>query len=280
MHLASWVQCNETVHLASWVQCNETLIDPVLLHDMETLIRVVELGRAARATAGVRVRQPLAEILVRVRNEAEMNGLKRLEDQLKEELNVKQVGYLDWTTDFVDYVVKPNLPLLGKRLGKQLPMLKQKLTTLDSREIVRNIRTQVETVLDLDGTSVHLEPEAFFIEVKSPDGYVAIEEQGYLAALNTQLTQQLIQEGLVRSCIRLLQEARKKAGLAISDRIQLGVQTSGILLDALGTHLETVRSEVLAEEICLYAIEAATYSEIVSIHGIEMQYWIKRSTVK
>lgn len=270
----------ESVHLASWVQCQETLIDPVLLHDMETLIRVVELGRAARATARVRVRQPLAEILVRVRNEAEMNGLKRLEDQLKEELNVKQVGYLDWTTDFVDYVVKPNLPLLGKRLGKRLPILKQKLTTLDSREIVRNIRTQVETVIDLDGTLVCLEPEAFVIEVKSPDGYVAIEEQGYLAALNTQVTQQLIQEGLVREAIRLLQDGRKKAGLAISDRIHLGVQTSGDLLDALNTHFETVRSEVLAEEICFRAIEAATYSEIVRVHNIEMQYWIEHSAVR
>lgn len=202
----------ESVHLADWVQCKETFIDPVLLCDMDTLIRVIELGRAARSTAGVKVRQPLAEILVRVQTETEIIGLKRFEDQLKEELNVKRVTYLDLTTDFVGYVVKPNLPLLGKRLGKQLPMLKQILVTMDSHEIVRNIRNREETAIDLDGTWVHFEPEAFLIEVKSPDGYVAIEEQGYLAALNTQLTPELIEEGLVRDTIRLLQEARKKQG--------------------------------------------------------------------
>jgi isoleucyl-tRNA synthetase len=255
--------------------------DPVLLRDMEILIHVVELGRAARSTAGIKVRQPLAEILVRVQTEAERSGLKRLEDQLKEELNVKQVTYLDLTTDLVDsdlvdYIVKPNLPLLGKRLGKQLPIFKQKLITLDSREIVRNIRNRVETVIDLEGTSVHLEPEAFLIEVKSPDGYVAIEEQGYLAALNTQLTPELIQEGLVRETIRLLQEGRKKAGLAVSDRIHLGLQPSGMLLDALKTHLETLKNELLAKEIDFDVLEAADFSETVQIHDIAMPYWIKR----
>lgn len=270
----------ESVHLAHWVNAEEDLIDTVLLHDMETLIRVVELGRAARSTAGVKVRQPLAEILVRVRTEAEMSGLRRLEDQLKEELNIKQVTYLDRTTDLLEYTIKPNLSLLGKRLGKQLPAFRQTLITLDSREIVRNIRNRAETVIDLEGTSVHFEPEAFLIEVKSPDGYVAIEEQGYLAALNTQLTPELIQEGLVRETIRLLQEGRKKAGLAISDRIYLGLQPSGILLDAFRTHFETLKNEVLAKEICFGALEAADFSETVQIHNIEMQYWIKRCTMQ
>jgi isoleucyl-tRNA synthetase len=270
----------ESVHLAHWVNGEEDWIDTVLLHDMETLIRVVELGRAARSTAGVKVRQPLAEILVRVRTEAEMSGLRRLEDQLKEELNIKQVTYLDRTTDLLEYTIKPNLSLLGKRLGKQLPAFRQTLITLDSREIVRNIRNRAETVIDLEGTSVHFEPEAFLIEVKSPDGYVAIEEQGYLAALNTQLTPELIQEGLVRETIRLLQEGRKKAGLAISDRICLGLQPSDILLDALKTHQETLKNEVLAKEICFGAIEAADFSETVQIHNIEMQYWIKRCTMQ
>ncbi|MDF5731156.1 MAG: class I tRNA ligase family protein [Rhizonema sp. PD38] len=266
----------ESVHLAHWVKFDTTLIDTVLLRDMETLIRIVELGRAARATAGVKIRQPLSEILVRVSNEAEMTGLKRLEEQLKEELNVKQVTYLDITADFVDYTIKPNLPLLGKRLGKQLPTLKQKLATIDNRAIVHNIRNWKETVINLDGELCHLEPEAFLIEVKSPSGYAAIEEHGYLAALNTQLTLELIQEGLVRDTIRFLQEARKKAGLGLSDRIHLGLKTSGILLEALEVHLKTVKSEVLAEEICFEEIEDAFYSECMKINEIEMICWITR----
>ena len=245
---------------------------------MDTLIRLVELGRAARSTAGVKLRQPLGELLVRVRTEAEMAGIKRFEAQLKAEINVKQVTYLDLATDFVDYTVKPNLPLLGKRLGKQLPILIQKLTTLDSREIVHNIRNQVETIIDLEGIMVHLEPEAFLIKAKSPDGYAAIEDQGYLAALNTHLTPELIQEGLMRQAIRHLQEARKNAGLAISDRIQLGVQTSGLVLDTLKAHRATVESEVLATEVRFDELTVADYSGTVTLHNTEMRYWIKRPT--
>jgi isoleucyl-tRNA synthetase len=241
----------ESVHLAQWPAADPALINAELLADMATLIRMVELGRSARSTAGVKVRQPLAEILVRLRSEAEQAGLQRLEDQLKEELNVKQVTYLDLTADFVDYTVKPNLPLLGKRLGKRLPVLTQTLATMDSREIVHNIRQGKATVLELAGESYALEPEAFFVEAKSPTGYAAVEDQGYLAALNTQLTPQLVQEGLVRDTIRLLQDVRKQAGLDVCDRISLALQTSGDLLAALQQHLETVKAEVLADEVTL-----------------------------
>jgi isoleucyl-tRNA synthetase len=264
----------ESVHLADWVEADPTLIDLGLLRDMETVVRVVELGRAARAIAGVKIRQPLAEILVRVRSEAEKAGLQRLESQLKEELNVKQVTYLDLTTDFVNYTVKPNLPLLGKRLGKRLSTLKRKLTELDSHEIVRNIRDGKVTQIELDGETYSFELEAFLIEVQSPEGYAAIEEQGYLAALNTQLTPELRQEGLVRDAIRLLQEARKKAGLALSDRIQLGLETSGDLLVALQVHLDTVKNEVLAERIEFAKIENAYYSEDMKVNQTEMICWM------
>ncbi|NEZ66290.1 isoleucine--tRNA ligase [Leptolyngbyaceae cyanobacterium CCMR0082] len=268
----------ESVHLAEWSPWEEEAIDAVLLQDMDILIRLVELGRAARSTAGVKLRQPLGELLVRVRTAAEMAGLKRFEAQLKAEINVKQVTYLELATDFVDYIVKPNLPLLGKRLGKQLPILIQTLTTLDSREIVHNIRNHVDTVIDLEGVLVHLEPEAFLIKAKSPDGYAAIEDQGYLAALNTHLTNELIQEGLMRQAIRHLQEARKNAGLAISDRIQLGLQTSGLVLDSLKAHRATVESEVLATEVRFDELVVADYSGAVTLHNTEMQYWIKRQT--
>ncbi|WP_278562908.1 DUF5915 domain-containing protein [Fischerella thermalis] len=266
----------ESVHLANWEKFDATLIDTNLLRDMETLIRIVELGRAARATAKVKIRQPLGEILVQVRNQAEIAGLKRLEEQLKEELNVKKVTYLDIATDFVDYTIKPNLPLVGKRLGKQVPALKKKLQTIDTREIVHNIREGKETVIHLDGKSYHLEPEAFLIEVNSLEGYAAIEEYGYLAALNTQLTSELIQEGVVREAIRLLQEIRKKAGLNLSDRIHLGLETSGTLLEALKAHPKIVKNEVLAQDIRFAQIKEACYNTCVNINDIQLRVTLQK----
>ncbi|WP_026736540.1 isoleucine--tRNA ligase [Fischerella sp. PCC 9605] len=257
----------ESVHLASWPQWDAALIDESAMRDMSTLMRIVELGRATRAMAGVKTRQPLPEMLVRVQSEAELLGLKCLEDQLKEELNVRSVTYLDVTADFVDYTVKPNLPLLGKRLGKKLPKLRKALATLDTREIVDNIRDGKETAIELDGELYHFEPEAFLIEAQSPKNYVALEEYGYLVALNTQLTKELIQEGLVRDAIRLLQNARKQAGLEVSERIELGVKTSGDLLESLNVHLELVKNEVLAVEIYFEELENAYYHQQIDVNG-------------
>lgn len=267
----------ESVHLASWVQPDADAIDESLMQDMSTLIKIVELGRAARSLAGVKTRQPLPEVLVRVQNEIELIGLKGLEDQLKEELNVKSVTYLDLTADFVNYTVKPNLPLLGKRLGKLLPKFREILTTLDTNEIVRNIRDRKETIIELEGKSYCFEPEAFLIEAQSPENYVALEEYGYLAALNTQLTPELIQEGLVRDAIRLLQNVRKQAGLEISDRISLGIETSGELLESLKMHLELVKNEVLAQEITFAELASPDYCDRLEVNDTPIAVSLRKS---
>ncbi len=257
----------ESVHLTSWPQWDATLIDDSLMRDMNALVRIVELGRAARATAGVKTRQPLPEVLIRVQSETELAGLKNLEDLLKEELNVKSVTYLDVKADFVDYNVKPNLPLLGKRLGYLLPAFKKVLETFDNRKIVHNIREGKETVIELDGTPYHFEPEAFLIQAQSPNNYVALEEYGYLAAINTQLTPELIQEGLIRDTIRLLQNARKQAKLEVTAKIDLGIKTSGVVLEALKVHLELVKNEVLARNINFEELENPDYREQIDVNG-------------
>ncbi|MDF1523607.1 MAG: isoleucine--tRNA ligase, partial [Trueperaceae bacterium] len=122
-----------SVHLVAWPTVTEGAIDEDLLRDMRTLQRVVELGRAARAASGHKVRQPLPEVLVRVPSEVELEGLRRLEDALRDELNVKAVRYLEPTAAFVDYDVKPHLPKVGKRLGKRVPAVRAALAAADGR---------------------------------------------------------------------------------------------------------------------------------------------------
>lgn len=257
----------ESVHLASWPQADASLIDDALLRDMNALVRVVELGRGARALSKVKTRQPLPEVLVRVRSREELAGLKRLEPQLLEELNVKRVTYLDPTADFVAYDVKPNLPRIGKRFGKLIPALKKAIGETDGREVARNVREGRETVLMLDGEEHRLEPEAFLLDAKSPEGYAALEERGYLAALNTQLTPRLLQEGLARDAIRLVQNARKNAGLEVSDTIYLSLEAAGALAEALKTHHATIRSEVLADELTFEPLREVAYSEQAEVEG-------------
>lgn len=267
----------ESVHLSRWPEADAALIDDTLLRDMNALVRVVELGRGARAASKVKTRQPLPEVLVRVRSAEELEGLKRLEPQLLEELNVKRATYLDVHADFVAYDVKPNLPLIGKRFGKLIPALKTAIAGLDGREIAKNVREAQDTVLILNGEEYRLEPEAFLLDAKSPDGYAALEERGYLAALNTQLTPELVQEGLARDVMRLVQNARKNAGLEVSDTIRLSLNTSGDLRAAVEAHRETIRAEVLADELDLGLLENAVYSESAEIEGTPLTISLSKS---
>jgi len=257
----------ESVHLASWPEADAALIDDTLLRDMNALVRVVELGRGARAASKVKTRQPLPEVLVRVRSAEELAGLRRLEPQLLEELNVKKATYLGVTADFVAYDVKPNLPLVGKRFGKLIPALKKAIQETDGRSIAKNVREGRQTALTLDGQEYSLEPEAFLLDAKSPEGYAALEERGYLAALNTRLTPELVREGLARDVIRMVQNARKNAGLQVSDFITLSLQTEGDVLEAVEKHRETIQNEVLAGELSFEPLRDAAYSEQAEVEG-------------
>ena len=236
-----------SVHLTEWPLADPERIDEPLMRDMEALVRVVELGRAARAQSGVKVRQPLPTVLVRARDEAELGGIRRLEDQLLDELNVKTVRYLDPTDAFVDYDVKPNLPLLGRRLGAKIPALRAALSEADGREIAAAVGAGRPVTVTLDGEPVELEPEAFLLDARSPEGYAAVEDRGYLAALDVTVTPELKREGLARDVVRMLQNARKNAGFEVSDRIEVTwASDDPELAAALEAHRDAVADEVLA----------------------------------
>jgi isoleucyl-tRNA synthetase len=270
----------DSIHLTTWPQHDEALIDEDLIRDMRALVRVVELGRSARAASGIKTRQPLPEVLVRVRSEPELAGLKRLEHHLLEELNVKSAQYLDVATDFVEYDVKPNLPRIGKRLGKLVPVLRKALQEISGKEIAANVREGKETVINLEGEPQAFEPEAFLLDARSPHGYAAVEERGYLAALNTTLTPELLQEGLVRDLIRLIQNARKNAGFEVSDTILLGIDGPQEVVTAVTAHLKTVQQEVLAQDVRLSPLAEASYAEEVAIDDSHLKLFLAKLEVR
>jgi isoleucyl-tRNA synthetase len=196
------------------------------------------------------VRQPLPEVLVRVPSGAELEGLKRLEDALRDELNVKAVRYLEPTAGFVDYAVKPNLPVVGRRLGKRIPEIRAALATIDGRAVAAAVAEGRPVELDLEGGAVALEPDELLLDARSPEGYAAVEEKGYLAALRTELTPELRREGLMRDAVRLVQDARKQAGLEVADRIELALSADGAEAgEALAEHRAALAAEVLALDV-------------------------------
>ncbi len=267
----------ESVHLCDWPVADATLVDAQLLDSVRVLQRLVELGRSARAESGIKTRQPLPGLLVRVRSQGEQEGLKRLEDELREELNVKEVTYLDVAADFVDYAVRPNLPLVGKRVGRHIPELRRVLADLDARALARRIREGENTELVLGGETFSFEPEAFLLDARSPEGYSASEDKGYLAALDTRLTPELVSEGRAREVVRLVQNARKNAGLDVSDRISLELVAEGELADAIAEHGATIAGEVLASGLGSVLSGEGVYTEDAEVDSLAVTIRLRRA---
>ncbi|MFA5593881.1 MAG: isoleucine--tRNA ligase [Trueperaceae bacterium] len=273
-------QAPDSVHLAPWPVANEAHMDADLEHAMRALIRLVELGRSARAASGVKLRQPLPEVLVRVREASELEGVQRLADQLLEELNVKAVRFLAVEDTFVDYTLKPNLPRLGKRVGKLIPQLRAALAELDGREVAANVAAKRNTVVQLADQTLELEPEDLLLDPQSPEGYAAVEERGYLVALDTRVSAELRREGLVRDAVRLVQNGRKSAGLEVSDRIALFVEAEGQLLQALEEHSDTLAREVLAVELTLGSLLEGAYTEETDVDGERFAFSLRTTSVR
>lgn len=240
----------ESVHLAPWPEADLGAIDEELLADTRQLLAVVGLGRSTRRAAQLRVRQPLSELLVRVQR---AEALRRREDELRDELNVKAVRYLDTADSLVSYRLKPNLPIVGKKYGKLVPGLRRALeglTSEEARAAARRAEAGESFFVTVDGQSLTLSPNEVLVEATSPPGYVVAEADGILVALNTAITPELKREGQARDLVRFIQDARKAADFAISDRIDVRIAPRGFdlapVIDAFG---EYVKAETLADTL-------------------------------
>jgi isoleucyl-tRNA synthetase len=272
----------ESVHLADWPVVDAALVQPQLDLDMGVLLQVVELGRSARSESGLKVRQPLAEMLVHVPGAAEEAGLTRFMDEVRDELNVKAVRFLEGSSGLVRYRFKPNLPVLGKKYGKLIPLIRQELERMsqddsEAREAADIWKSDgsLELQFDVNGQVMVLEikQDDVLIESSSPEGFAVAEEGGYVVALNTELTPELVSEGLARDLVRNVQDARKDAGLEISDHIRLYLIMPVELADRLRPYQEYLQTETLAVNLILagggsYTTTAELGDTVVTI-GIE-----------
>ncbi len=239
----------ESVHMTDWPKADETHIDSELLGWMRAVLHVIDLGRAARAHSGLSTRIPLPLVLVSAPLGVERAGLEHFASEIAEELNVKEVKVLGMGEQLLEYTVKPNLPLLGKKYGKRLPIVRAALTRASTKEVAHNVLRNEPVSLLVDGETLVLAPEEVLVEAKAPSGYEALEQDGYLAALKTEVSENLYLEGLARKMVRLVQQARKNMGLHVADRIYLHHQAEGAYAKALNVHGTRLQEETLALEL-------------------------------
>ena len=237
-----------SVHMAKWPTVEEAKRDDPLVAEFEVVQRIVTLGRTARNNSRLRVRQPLSRLLVRVPNERDTRSVHRHEAQIAEELNVRTLETIASDADLVTYRVKPNLPRIGKRYGPRVPAIRKALALADAAALAATVARGESFELAVGEETLRFEADDILIETSSAPGYASAEEGGYLVGLDTRLDDGLIREGLAREMVRTVQEARKQAGLEVSDRIALRIEGSARVETALASHRDYVAAETLTRE--------------------------------
>jgi isoleucyl-tRNA synthetase len=234
-----------SVHLASWPQADGSLVVDGLADQVDLARRVTELGRAARAEAKVRTRQPLRRALVASSAWTRLGG--ELRAQVCEELNVGALESLtDAGGDLVDHSAKGNFRALGKRFAQDTPKVAAAIAAADAGELAASLGSTGTAVVVVDDEQVEVGTDDVIISERPREGWSVVNEQGETVALDLELDDELRRAGLAREIVRAVQEARKSSGLQITDRIELRWSAGDEVTAAVHAHADEIADEVLA----------------------------------
>ena len=239
----------ESIHLCDFPAANPEWTDKELEENMDHLLDIVVMGRACRNTANIKNRQPIAKMYVKASYELSEFYTAIIAD----ELNVKEVEFTDNIENFISYTFKPQLKTVGPKYGKLLNGIRQALTNLDGNKAMAELRASGELKLDINGSEVVLSESDLLIDTAQMEGYVTESDNNLAVVLNTNLTQELIEEGFVREIISKVQTMRKEAGFEVMDKISVYVKDNSVIENIMKTHADEIQSEVLAESITMDA---------------------------
>ncbi|MEE3468444.1 MAG: isoleucine--tRNA ligase, partial [Eubacterium sp.] len=235
----------ESIHLCDFPEVHEAWIDTELETKMEELLQIVVLGRAARNTANIKNRQPIGKIYVKA--DGELDDFYT--DIIADELNVKEVVLTDDVADFTDYTIKPNFKTLGKRFGGKINQVKDLLLALDGNEAMAMLNERNEVKITLEGLDEFISREDLVIESKQMDSFVSETDRGITVVIDTNLTDELIEEGFVRELISKIQTMRKEINYEVMDRIRVYVDGNDKIRGIFTANEETIKHETLADEV-------------------------------
>jgi isoleucyl-tRNA synthetase len=264
----------DSVHLADWPEPDAAADDPELRAAMAEVRRLVGLGRQARTDAKVKVRQPLARALVTV--PAERRGeVASLLDLVAAELNVKRVGFASGEDGLVAYRLVPNFRALGPRFGRQAPAVAAAVREADAGELAPRLQAGERVELEAPGVGpVELGPDEVGVAEEPVTGWRVVREGGASVALDLTVTPELRLEGLARELVRAVQDLRKDAGLKVSDRIELAVEASGEVAEAVRARGDYLRAETLA--VALHDSPRGEGAEAtVELDGTPVRLWLR-----
>jgi isoleucyl-tRNA synthetase len=253
-------QLPDSVHLRDFPESDPALVDREREAAMEAVRRTVELGRAARAQAGVKVRQPLRRAVI-VAGDAGREAINARGELVKAELNVKELDFVSEEGELVSYAVRPNYRSLGPRFGRRMPQVAAAIEALDPVHVAGVMADGGEVGINVEGDEHTLGADDVSLALRPLEGYQVEAEAGHAVALQLELDDELRREGLAREIVHAVQNARKEAGLEISDRIELSLGGDPELLAAAREHQPYIAGEVLAHSVG-YDAPAGSRTEI------------------
>ena len=251
----------ESIHLCDFPTVNEAFIDSELEKNMDAVLKIVVMGRAARNTANIKNRQPIGKMFVK----AEFTLSDYYKEIAKDELNVKCVEFTDDIREFTSYSFKPQLKTVGPKYGKLLGGIKAELEALDGNKAMDTLNAGGNIEFSVNGENVSLSKEDLLIEMVKKEGYVSENDNVMTVVLDTNLTDELIEEGFVREIISKIQTMRKEAGFEVMDRIKVYSKNSDKIAEILNRNKEELMSEVLADDVIIG--ETLGYEKEWNING-------------
>ncbi len=267
----------ESVHLAGWPQVNEALIDETLNREMALVMKLVSLGHSARQKANRKVRQPLAEAAFALGRSDERHAVETYADLIMDELNVKRVRLLDASSEAATFFLKPLPKQLGQKYGSKFPAIQKAILALDAASAAPTLLSGQPLKVTANGETFDILPEEVEVRAEAKSGFAVAAEGAYLAALVTDLTPELVREGLAREFVRRVQDLRKQADLEVADRIKLYVEATPGLKEAIEAHRDYVTAETLTVELHFAAPPAGVPSVSDEFDGEQTTIGIQRA---
>jgi isoleucyl-tRNA synthetase len=267
-----------SVHLSRWPEPQGYQANPQLLADMGLAQKVVGLGRAARESASLKLRQPLAAAFVGVPSKSEADAVMRLADEVvKEELNVKELHTVAAGSDLVDVQIHALPKQLGQKYGRKFPAIKAALGELDPLAIAHAVEAGQPVEVTVDGETLAVLPDEVQVRKQPKPGLAVAEDAGYLVAVTTELTDMLRWEGYAREVVRNIQELRKKSGFEISDRIETTVQAGPGLAQMWAAFGEDIARETLSTRFAVGSPAPDAFTASVNLDGQDVVVGVRKA---
>ena len=260
----------ESVHLCGFPEADERRIDAQLERDMDLVLKIVVLGRAARNGSNRKNRQPLAQMFVKA--EEELGDFYK--EIIEDELNIKAVTFTQDGSAFTSYSFKPQLKTLGPKYGKRLGEIRTALMELDGSAAKKELDANGVLRLELQGGAVELAPEDLLIEMTQSDRYFTVEDGGVTVAIDTELTEALIEEGFVRELVSKFQTMRKEAGFHVEDHIRAYASGNRKIEALLAANSAQVGGDILADAVCTGSL--AGYTKEWDVNGEAVTLGVER----